>query len=94
MRPYTTFDNNSHFASQAFTLAYLWSLSTIKCMSRSAGTFRSIVSKEGQEFLMPVTLLTAAQDGAGRHVQRGKQGGGPVSDRVMCHPLDIARSQG
>ena len=43
------------------------------------------VSQKGQEFLMPVTPLTAAQDGAGRHVQGGKQGGGPVSDIVVRH---------
>ena len=51
------------------------------------------VPEKGQEFLMPVTALTAAQDGAGGHVQRGKQRSGPVSDVVVRHPLDVAQSQ-
>ena len=50
------------------------------------------VPEKGQEFLMPVTALTAAQDGAGGHVQSGKQRSGPVSDVVVRHPLDVAQS--
>ena len=48
------------------------------------------VSQKGQEFLVLMTALAAAQDGAGRHVQCRKQGGGPVSDTVVRHPLDVA----
>lgn len=52
------------------------------------------VAQECQELLVPVPPPPVAEDCAGGHVQGGEPGGGPVADRVMRHPFDVAPSQG
>ena len=47
--------------------------------TRRLWKFRVQAAEESQELLMPVTGITFSDDAAFGHLQRGKEGGGPVA---------------